>query len=143
MCNGIHNHFEDSSYRRKHSPGACLRGCTTRVLGKGALRRVLRMWLAMGFTVTKGSEKGSQKGFLEAGFQKVPRTPRRRVRALRLVPSRNKIKCFPAHFSDQTMSRTRQVTDLDVTFLGFSGPGLPSARQVLCGDAPRPLFLSF
>ena len=33
--------------------------------------------------------------------------------------------------------RHRQVTDLDVTVLGFSGPGLPSARQVLCGDAPR------
>ena len=31
----------------------------------------------------------------------------------------------------------RQVTDLDVTVLGFSGPGLPSARQMLCGDAPR------
>ena len=34
-------------------------------------------------------------------------------------------------------TRHRQVTDLDVTVLGFSGPGLPSARQVLCGDAPR------
>ena len=34
-------------------------------------------------------------------------------------------------------SRHRQVTDLDVTVLGFSGQGLPSARQVLCGDAPR------
>ena len=30
-----------------------------------------------------------------------------------------------------------QVTDLDVTVLGFSGPGLPFLRQVLCGDAPR------
>ena len=34
-------------------------------------------------------------------------------------------------------ARHRQVTDLDATVLGFSGPGLPSARQVLCGDAPR------
>ena len=34
-------------------------------------------------------------------------------------------------------ARHRQVTDLDVTVLGLSGPGLPSARQVLCGDAPR------
>ena len=32
--------------------------------------------------------------------------------------------------------------DLDVTVLGFSGPGLPCAQQLLCGDAPR-LFLSF
>ena len=31
--------------------------------------------------------------------------------------------------------RHRQVTDLDVTVLGFSGPGLPFPRQVLCGDA--------
>ena len=41
------------------------------------------------------------------------------------------------------MTRHRQVTDLDVTVLGFAGPGLPSARQVLCGDAPRLFFLSF
>ena len=34
-------------------------------------------------------------------------------------------------------TRHRQVTELDVKGLGFSGPGLPSARQVLCGDAPR------
>ena len=33
--------------------------------------------------------------------------------------------------------RHHQVTDLDVTVLGFSGPGLRSARQLLCGDAPR------
>ena len=39
--------------------------------------------------------------------------------------------------SFSTLSRHRQVTDLDVTVLGFSGPGLPFARQVLCGDAPR------
>ena len=26
---------------------------------------------------------------------------------------------------------------LDVMDLGFRGPGLPSARQMLCGDAPR------
>ena len=30
------------------------------------------------------------------------------------------------------LARHRQVTDLDVTVLVFSGPGLPSARQVLC-----------
>ena len=35
---------------------------------------------AMGFTARKGSEKGSQKGFREEGFQKVPRTPPWRVR---------------------------------------------------------------
>ena len=29
----------------------------------------------MGFTVKKGSEKGSQKGFRERGFQKVPERP--------------------------------------------------------------------
>ena len=29
----------------------------------------------MGFTIKEGSEKGSQKGFWEGGFQKVPRTP--------------------------------------------------------------------
>ena len=34
-------------------------------------------------------------------------------------------------------ARQRQVTDLDVTVLRFSGPGLPSPRQMLCGDAPR------
>ena len=39
--------------------------------------------------------------------------------------------------SFRATTRHRQVTDLDVTVLGFSGPGLPSARQVLCGDAPR------
>ena len=37
-------------------------------------------------------------------------------------------------------TRHRQVTDLDVKVLGFSGPGLPSARKVLCGDAPRLFF---
>ena len=31
--------------------------------GEGLLRRVLRRGPAMGFTVQKGSEKGSQKGF--------------------------------------------------------------------------------
>ena len=39
-------------------------------------------------------------------------------------------------------TRHRQVTDLDATVLGFSGPGLPSVPQVLCGDAPR-LFFHF
>ena len=42
-----------------------------------------------------------------------------------------------------TISRHRQVTDLDVTVLGFSGPGLPFPRQVLCGDAPRLFFDHF
>ena len=37
-------------------------------------------------------------------------------------------------------TKHRQVTDLDVTDLGFRGPGFRSARQVLCGDASR-LFL--
>ena len=36
----------------------------------------------MGFTVKKGSEKGSEKG----GFQKVPKTPPCRVRPLRRAP---------------------------------------------------------
>ena len=31
------------------------------------------------FTIKRGYEKGSQKGFLEGDFQKVPRTPSRRV----------------------------------------------------------------
>ena len=49
-----------------------------RVLGKGFWGRgsgegVLRRGSAMGFTVKKGSEKGSQKGFWEGNFQ-VPRT---------------------------------------------------------------------
>ena len=44
------------------------------------------MGLAMGFTVRRGSEKGSQKGFSEGGFQKVPRTPPRRVRPLGVRP---------------------------------------------------------
>ena len=35
-----------------------------------------------GFYSKKGSENGSQKGFGEGGFQKVPRTPPRRVRPL-------------------------------------------------------------
>ena len=37
----------------------------------------------------------------------------------------------------------RQVTDLDVTDLGFRGPGFRSARQVLCGDASRLLLDHF
>ena len=40
----------------------------------------------MGFAVKKGSEKGSQKGFREGGFQKVPRTPLSGVRPLRRAP---------------------------------------------------------
>ena len=50
------------------------------------LRRVLRRGLAMDFTVKRGSEKGSQKGFRKGSFQKVPRTPPRRVRPLRRAP---------------------------------------------------------
>ena len=48
-----------------------------RVLGKGA---------CYGFTVRKGAEEGSQKGFWEGSFQKVPRTPPRRVRPPRRAP---------------------------------------------------------
>ena len=40
----------------------------------------------MGFTVKKGSEKGSQKGFWEGGFQKVPRMPPCRVRPFGVHP---------------------------------------------------------
>ena len=51
--------------------GARLRGPTAtqrskgseKVQGEGVLRRVLRRGPAMGFTVQKGSEKGSQSGF--------------------------------------------------------------------------------
>ena len=50
--------------------------------------------------------------------------------------------CLP-QFLTPLPSRDRQVTDLDVTVLGFSGPGLPSARQMLCGDAPRFFFYHF
>ena len=69
----------------------------------------------------------------------------RRVRIMRCgishLPTQNVKNEKPCEakvflFSEFT-SRHRQVTDLDVTVLGFSGPGLPSARQVLCGDAPR------
>ena len=48
------------------------------------LRRGLR--LTMGFTGQKASEKSPQKGFLEGGFQKVPRTPPLRVRPLSVCP---------------------------------------------------------
>ena len=44
---------------------------------------------------------------------------------------------FLVDVSDIFFSRHRQVTDLDVTVLGFSGPGLPFPWQVLCGDTPR------
>ena len=40
----------------------------------------------MGFMVKQGSEKGSQKGLREGGFQNVPGTPPRRVRPLRRAP---------------------------------------------------------
>ena len=42
---------------------------------------------AMGFTVKKGSENGSRKGFWEGGFQKLTRTPWR-ARPLRRAPYR-------------------------------------------------------
>ena len=54
--------------------------------GEGVLRRVLRRGPAMGFTVKKGSEKRSQKGFWEGSFQKVPRTTPWGVRPLRRAP---------------------------------------------------------
>ena len=54
--------------------------------GEGVLRRVLRRGSSMSLTVKKGSEKASQKGFWEGGFQKVPRTPPCRVRPLRRAP---------------------------------------------------------
>ena len=38
---------------------------------------------------------------------------------------------------------TAKFTDLDVTVLGFSGPGLPSARQVLCGGRATPFLYHF
>ena len=53
------------------------------------LGRVLRRGPAVGFYIKKGSEKGSQKGIWERGFQKVPRTPPRRVRPLRRAPYPN------------------------------------------------------
>ena len=46
----------------------------------------------MGFTVKRVSDKGSQKGFLEGGFQKVPRTPCRRARPPRHAPCAEEFK---------------------------------------------------
>ena len=43
-----------------------------RARGKGSQKG---SGLALGCTIKKDAEKGSQKGFLEGGFQKVPRTP--------------------------------------------------------------------
>ena len=47
-------------------------------------------------------------------------------------------------FSRYTFSADKAQTPPSYGFgrygFGFSGPGLPSARQVLCGDAPRPFF---
>ena len=40
----------------------------------------------MGFTLKEGSEKGSQKGFLEGSSPKVPRTSPGRVRPLGVRP---------------------------------------------------------
>ena len=37
------------------------------------LKRVLRMGLNTGFAAEKGSEKASQKGFLEGGARRCPR----------------------------------------------------------------------
>ena len=37
----------------------------------------------MDFTLKRGSEKGSQKGVLEGGFQKLPRMRPQRARPLR------------------------------------------------------------
>ena len=66
------------------------------------LRSVLRRGPSMGFTVKKGSEKGSQKGFWEGGFQKVPRTPRR-ARPLRRAPY---LGCY-------TVFKDHGITSLD------------------------------
>ena len=46
-------------------------------------------------TQRKGSEKGSRQGFLEGGFQKVLRTPPRRVRPLRRAPYVSRTKNQP------------------------------------------------
>ena len=43
--------------------------------------------LAVGFTVNKGSENGSQKGCSEGAFQKVLKTPPRRYDPLRVRPT--------------------------------------------------------
>ena len=40
----------------------------------------------MGFAAKKGSEKGSYKGCLEGGFQKVPRRSPQTVQALGMRP---------------------------------------------------------
>ena len=63
----------------------------------------------MGFTVKQGSEKGSQKGFREGGFQKVPGTPLCRVRPLGMRPRTVGAKIFgflqksPVFFALQTL----------------------------------------
>ena len=53
-----------------------------RVLEKGS-QKGFEKGVCYGFTARKSSKKGSQKAFLEGGFQKVPRTPPRRVRPIR------------------------------------------------------------
>ena len=67
----------------------------------------------MGFTVGKGSEKGSQKGFWERGFQQVPRTPPWRVPPLGRVPCLSNPRLAPV----QPWFVLEQET-----FLGLSGP---------------------
>ena len=61
----------------------------------------------MGFTVEKGSEKGSQKGFWEGGFQKVPRTPPRRVRPLRRAPYGDRQKFILARTHEKPSPHAR------------------------------------
>ena len=79
-----------------------IRGCTTthasrkgseKFLGRvltssegGFSEGFLERGLLWGLAVKKGAGKGSQKRFLEGGFQKVPRTPPQRVRPLRREP---------------------------------------------------------
>ena len=60
----------------------------------------------MGFTVKKGSKKGSQKWFLEGGFQKLPGTPLGEYDALGVRPIYK--------------SRHFQVMVCGVTFCPFS-----------------------
>ena len=49
----------------------------------------------------------------------------------------------PARKCKRTPTNSGTATDLDVTDLGFRGPGFRSPRQVLCGDASRLSFDHF
>ena len=70
-----------------------------RVLGKGSQKSSSRRrGPAINFTVKKGSEKGSREG----GFQKVPRTPPRRVRTLSVRP---RIEGFGEHSAKRDLTQ--------------------------------------